>query len=82
MLGRGASPADPSGSWASGAVDVICMHSAVEGAVAAFSAALLAAIFCAKMLFLPDPTFTCKQGKHVALLSPPDSHTHLRLTNV
>lgn len=45
------------------------MQSAAEGAVAAFSAALLAAIFCAKMLFLPDVTFTCKQGSHVSPLS-------------
>ena len=83
-LERGASPADPSGPGASGAADLLRRHSAAEGAAAAFSAALLAAIFCAKMLFLPDPTFTCKQGSHVSPLSrlprTPATNKHIDLS--
>lgn len=69
QLGRGASPDDPLGSRASGAADLICTHPAAEGAVAAFSATLLAAIFCAKMLFLSGPTFPCKHESHASSLS-------------
>lgn len=65
LLGTGAPPTDPSGSKASGAADLTCTHSAAEGAVAVFSAVLFAAIFCAKMLFLPAPSCTYKQGSHV-----------------